>query len=151
MIVYQTVKISSVFKNKELLKELKSLTLDRFSGMSQDLRYFERLSKFKDLNVYIFLATEGTCHVAWAMLSFDGSQVVSNNPQIRFYKDEDSIIQIFVKPAYRGRKIASKLMKLASKNVGSKRLCAFVWDDVSKNFYSKFKTIKQFNIEAHGA
>ena len=146
MIVYETINIVSVFKNQELLKQLKQLTLDRFSGLSQDLRYFERLSKFKkNINVSIYIAYDHSCPVAWAMLSFAGSQILSNKPYIR-HDQEDGVMQIFVRSDYRGQKIASKLVKLMSKSTNT-RLCAFVWDDVSKRFYSQFKQIKLFNIE----
>lgn len=127
---------NEIVHEKELLNELRRLTLTPSSGMNYELDRIIHFSKERPVKAQALLAYRHKELVAWAILSEEPSNYFYNNGG--FNPEDGVLFEVYVQPSHRREGIGSQLINKAKNLVGDKKLCVCPWDGNSHCFFSKF-------------
>lgn len=128
----------------ETIKQLRKLTLDKYSGMNEELTALTREAKYRRVKTQVLLAyhqdqvDENPKLVGWALLSKEPSSISFMNTGEYFEPQDGVLLEMFVDPTYRRKGIGTELIKVAKRKAGPYRLCVAPWDNRSVGFYEKF-------------
>lgn len=135
---------NEVFLNKNLMKSLRELTLDKKSGLNYELNNLEKISQNRKANAKIILAYDENKIIGWALLSREYSKFNFPNGAPGFAPDQGSLFEVFVSRPYRRKGVATNLFKVARKNAGPYKIAICPWNDSSFSFFEKLKSYKTF-------
>lgn len=138
------VDFNIVVKKPALLKNLRALTLNPFSGMNYELSSLENLSKIRPVKCEVLLAYIDNKLIGWSLLSREESNY--SFPHHKFRTGDGILFEIFIDPLYRRQGIATKLIKIARRKSGGDRLCIAPWDFGSTRFYEKFEKYNHLKL-----
>jgi len=125
-----------VLKKPALIKKIRSLTLNPFSGMNYEISSLENLSKIRPVKSEALLAYFDGELIGWALLSRESSTYHFAHHQFR--TGDGVLFEVYIDPKYRRQGIATKLIKIARRKSNGDRLCIAPWDFGSARFYEKF-------------
>lgn len=129
-----------------LIKELRKLTLNHFSGMNHELNNFEKIAKTREVKAKIFLAYIKNDLVGWALVSREPSDYYFEKFPNGFDPSYGALFEIFISYLYRRQGIGSELLKIARRKLSPYKLCFVPWNKTSDKFYNSFKPYKHKNI-----
>jgi GNAT superfamily N-acetyltransferase len=135
----RAIKFNDVVKRPSLLKRLRELTLEPYSGMNYELTRMTRDAKTRTVNAKVLLAYSGAKLVAWALLSNEETDFDFFNTWNGFSPSNGTLFEVYVHPDYRRQGIGSELMKSAKRRVKSKPLNICRHDFRSRQFYEGFE------------
>lgn len=141
-LVIRVKDFNSIANDLELIKSLRKLTLNHFSGMNYELSNFEKLSKTREVKCKIILAYVKDQLAGWAILSREPSDYYFHKSPKGYDPLHGVLFQVYISYIYRRRGIGSELLKVARRKAGPYKLCFCPWDGVSNKFYNKFKHYK---------
>lgn len=122
-----------------LLKSLKRLTLNYFSGMSHELRSFEKISKIREVKAKIILSYIKNELVGWALMSKEPSDYFFKKLPQGFDPSYGVLFEIFISYFYRRQGIGTEMLKVARRKADPYKLYFVPWNNISDKFYNKFK------------
>jgi GNAT superfamily N-acetyltransferase len=136
---------NEIVKDRDLMKRLRDLTLNPYSGLNNELNMIERVTK------------EGTPVLCKALMAYRSGELVgwalySEEPSDFYftrgwYRPADGVLfQVYVRPENRRTGIAAKLLNTAKRLADPKRLCVCPWDNNSHAFYDKFNHMEYKQI-----
>lgn len=129
---------NDVVMQPELLKKLRRLTLNHFSGMNYELNNFEKISKVREVKCKILMAYINNELAGWALLSREPSSYYFSS--LSGYDPTYGILfQVYVSFPHRRQGVGSELLKVARRKAGPYKLCICPHDTISNLFFDKFK------------
>jgi predicted acetyltransferase len=140
-----TIRVKSfneIANDKDLLKNLRKLTLDHFSGMNHELNSFEKIAKTREVKAKVILAYVSEELVGWALMSRESSDYYFKRSQSGFKSHQGVLFEIFISYLYRRQGIGSEIIKIARRKAGPYQLCFAPWNKISNDFYDNFKHYK---------
>lgn len=139
---------NDVAKDFKLVSVLRSLTLNRNSGMNNELTTLSNLATTRKVNCKVLLCYDNTDVVGWALVSRESSEFNFFGTCKGFSVSELNgvLFEVFVKSSHRRRGIGSEFIKMAKKRAGTKHLCISPWDKRSQKFFSNFEHYKHRKI-----
>lgn len=140
-----TIRVKSfneISDDKELLKNLRKLTLNHFSGMNHELNSFEKIVKTREVKAKFILAYVNDDLVGWALLSRESSDYYFKKSRGGFSPSQGVLFEIFISYLYRRQGIGSEIIKVARRKAEPYRLCFVPWNKTSNDFYNNFKHYK---------
>lgn len=132
---------NNIMTNPNLLKKLRTLTLNPGSGMSNELNNFTWIVKERPVNAKAILAYKKEELIGWALLSKEPSAYCFNF-QLGFTPADGTMLQIYVLPEHRRTGVGSRLIRRAKQQSGQSTLCIVPWNPTSEAFYKNFKHYK---------
>lgn len=126
-----------------LLKQLRKLTLFKYSGMNFELNRLEKDAAFRRVDCQVLLAYKYEKLVGWALYSKENSNFYfcSNNSK---YENQNGILfEVFVDEKWRRMGIGTELLRLARRKARGIPLCIDPWDDQSQKFYHSMPKLKK--------
>lgn len=130
---------NDIVNKPELIKKLRKLTLNHFSGMNHELDSFEKITQVRKVECKIILAYVKNELAGWALLSKEPSTYCFSKSLKGYDPTYGILFQIYVNYVYRRQGIGSELIKVAKRKAGPYKLCICPWNSVSNKFYNKFK------------
>lgn len=151
MPVLESIKITvknfnQVAKDENLMKRLRVLTLNPFSGLNYELDNLEKISQNREAQAKVIMAHFYGQLIAWALLSREYSKFIFPSGNSGFKPENGSFFQVYVHPKYRRNGIATYLFKEASKNANSHKIGLSPWNNISKSFFDKIKDNTTFYL-----
>jgi GNAT superfamily N-acetyltransferase len=132
---------SVVATKPELMKKLRKLTIDSYSGMNRELNNFEKIIHTRKVDCQILLAYRSRVLAGWALLSREPSNFNFPNTGRGFDPIDGVLFEVFIDTSYRKQGIGTELLKVARRKANGKRLCICPWDGPSDAFFYKFRKI----------
>lgn len=133
---------NTILTKPELLKKLRKLTLNHFSGMNHELNNFEKIAQTREVKCKILLAYNKDEVIGWALLSREPSSYYFGKSPKGYDPINGVLFQVYISYVYRRLGIGSELLKVARRKAGPYKLCFCPWDTISNKFYGKFKHYK---------
>jgi len=137
-VIINVLDFNSIAKQPDLIKKLRKLTLNRYSGMNYELTSLNKMAKKRKVNCRIIVASINDEMVGWALLSREPSDFIF--PTGQYYEPICGFLfQIFTNLNHRKKGIATEIIKIARRLSGPYKLCVCPWNYSSDKFYEKFK------------
>jgi GNAT superfamily N-acetyltransferase len=132
-----------VAKSPGLIKKLRRLTLNPYSGMNNELTVLLDRIKTRPVEAKVILGYLNSELVAWALLSKEQSDFWFINHSDGYVPSYGTLFEVYVDPNHRRKGIGSILLKAAKRKIGAANtLCICPWDIRSEAFFNNFKSIK---------
>ena len=133
-----------VIKTPDLLKQLRELTLNNYSGMNGELDAYENTIRFRKIKARALIASLEKRIVGWATLSKEPSNFSFKNTNTCFNSDMGYLFEVFVDPAHRRKGIGTSLLNRAKLLTFGRSLCVCPHDERSNAFFDKNEKIAMF-------
>jgi len=131
-----------VAEQPELLKQLRKLTLDPYSGMNQEINHLLKKIEYRPVSATALIASKDSRIVGWALMSREQSSFEFPTTGDYYYPADGMLFEMYIHPDYRRQKIGSELLRVARRKAFPVRLCVSPWDENSRKFYGNFKHYK---------
>ncbi len=138
----RTIDFNLIVSRPEFCKKLKKLTLHADSGLNYELDNLLKISKQRKINAKVLTAYHKKSLIGWALLSKENSNFCFYNTLDGFDASQGVLFEVYVDPEYRRRGVGTTLIRTAKKCIGKDQLFICPWDELSTNFYKKFKRYK---------
>ena len=126
----------------ELVKQLRKLTLNAWSGMNRELDTLLALTQQRQVKAQVILAYRNKQLVGWALLSKERSSMAFYTTHKHFESSDGMLLEIFIDPDHRRQGIGTEIMKVARRKAKPYRLCVAPWDERSEGFYRTFPNFR---------
>lgn len=135
---------NDIVLDKELLSNLRNLTISSYSGMNYEMNNILRTVQVRPVKAHALLAYESNELVGWALLSEEPSDYSFFTRHEGFSPNRDGIMfQVYIHPEHRRKGIGTKLLSKAKRLAALKTLSVCPWDTNSIGFFNNFNNLNK--------
>lgn len=138
----RTMDFDLVAKQPELVRKLRKLTLDPYSGLNHELTQMLTAAETRSVQCKVILAYRFRKLVGWAILSKETTTYRFSRSPTGFNAEHGVLFQVYVDPEYRRQGIASEIYKKAQALANRELIHVCPWDSRSHYFYENFPTVQ---------
>lgn len=137
-LIIRVFDFNSIHNDDNFIKQLRKLTINKFSGMNYELNNLSKSAKKRKVKCRIITVIENNEIIAWGLLSreptdFSFPTGETYDPIFGF------LFQVFVDNKHRKMGIGSEIIKVARRLAGPYKLCIAPHNKSSECFFNKFK------------